>query len=84
MQFFGGNFFVTDNPDIIHAEEEPDSLAGLQIALARRAFAPRATLILSTWQNIATNTLPASGTASITDPQAATLARRYYRALKGP
>ncbi len=39
-------------PHIIHAEEEPDSLAALQIVLARRMFAPRAKLILHTWQNI--------------------------------
>ncbi len=40
------------SPDLIHAEEEPDSLAALQIALARRLFAPRARLILHTWQNL--------------------------------
>jgi glycosyltransferase involved in cell wall biosynthesis len=39
-------------PDIIQAEEEPDSLAALHIALARRLFAPRAKLILNTWQNV--------------------------------
>lgn len=39
-------------PDIIHAEEEPDSLAALHIAWARRLSAPRARLILNTWQNI--------------------------------
>ncbi len=39
-------------PHIIHAEEEPDSLAALQIVLARRLFAPRAKLILHTWQNV--------------------------------
>ena len=39
-------------PHLIHAEEEPDSLAALQIALARRLFAPQAKLILHTWQNI--------------------------------
>jgi glycosyltransferase involved in cell wall biosynthesis len=39
-------------PDIVHAEEEPDSLAALQITLARRWFAPRARLILFTWQNV--------------------------------
>ncbi len=39
-------------PHIIHAEEEPDSLAALQIVLARRLFAPRAKLILHTWQNL--------------------------------
>ena len=39
-------------PDIIHAEEEPDSLAALHITLARRWFAPSARLILNTWQNV--------------------------------
>src|SRR6266851_4511324 len=39
-------------PDILHAEEEPDSLAGLQVVLARRLFAPRAKLILNSCQNV--------------------------------
>ncbi len=39
-------------PELIHAEEEPDSLAALQVALARRLLAPRARLILHTWQNV--------------------------------
>ena len=39
-------------PDLIHAEEEPESLAALQLALARRLFAPRARLVLNTWQNL--------------------------------
>lgn len=39
-------------PHLIHAEEEPDSLAALQILLARRLFAPRAKLVLHTWQNV--------------------------------
>jgi glycosyltransferase involved in cell wall biosynthesis len=39
-------------PHIIHAEEEPDSLAALHIALARRLCAPRARLLLATWQNL--------------------------------
>ena len=39
-------------PDIIHAEEEPDSLAALQIVLARRLCARRAKLVLHTWQNV--------------------------------
>ncbi len=42
----------TVRPHLIHAEEEPDSLAALQIVLARRLFAPRAKLILHTWQNV--------------------------------
>lgn len=40
------------NPTIIHTEEEPDSLAALQIAVARRIFAPKAKLLLHTWQNV--------------------------------
>lgn len=39
-------------PHIIHAIEEPDSLPALQIAVARRLFAPRAHLLLNTWQNV--------------------------------
>lgn len=39
-------------PDIIHAEEEPDSLAALQIAVARAVWTPRAKLLWHTWQNV--------------------------------
>jgi len=39
-------------PDIVHAEEEPDSLTALQIALARSIAAPRARFVLYTWQNV--------------------------------
>jgi glycosyltransferase involved in cell wall biosynthesis len=39
-------------PDIIHVEEEPDSLATLQVMVARRLLAPHALLVLHTWQNI--------------------------------
>lgn len=42
----------TVQPQIIHAEEEPESLAALQIAAAHRVFAPRARLILNAWQNL--------------------------------
>lgn len=38
-------------PDVIMAEEEPDSVAALHIALARRLFAPAARLAFYTWQN---------------------------------
>ena len=39
-------------PDIIHIEEEPDSLAALEVVLARRILAPKARLALFTWQNL--------------------------------
>lgn len=38
-------------PDIIVAEEEPDSVAALHIAIARRIFASASKLVLYTWQN---------------------------------
>jgi hypothetical protein len=39
---------------------------------------------LAAWNPITTNTLPANGVLTITDPQANSFARRYYRALKAP
>lgn len=39
-------------PDIIHLEDEPDSLIAWQVTLARRLWAPQAPLVLFTWQNI--------------------------------
>ena len=39
-------------PDVIHIEEEPDSLAALEAAVARRIWAPSARLVLFTWQNV--------------------------------
>ena len=54
------------------------------------AGAPMATYViqastnLTVWKSIATNALPSNGVLTITDPQAGSLARRFYRALKGP
>jgi hypothetical protein len=54
------------------------------------AGAPLATYIIQgstnlvAWKPIATNALPANGVLTITDPQAASFSRRYYRALKVP
>ncbi len=39
-------------PDVVHVEEEPDSLAALHVAVARRALRPDARLVLHTWQNV--------------------------------
>ncbi len=46
-------------PDIVHVEEEPDSLAALQVCLARRTCAPEARLVFHTWQNVARKRGPA-------------------------
>lgn len=39
-------------PHLIHAEEEPDSVAALQVLTARVMFAPGARLVLNTCQNV--------------------------------
>lgn len=39
-------------PDLIHVEEEPDSLAALQFLLLRSVFCSSTPVILHTWQNI--------------------------------
>jgi hypothetical protein len=39
---------------------------------------------LAVWNPIATNALPANGLVTITDAQAASFSRRFYRALKVP
>ncbi len=39
-------------PDLIHLEEEPDSLVALETVVARQVFVPRARLVLFTWQNL--------------------------------
>lgn len=45
-------YMARARPDIIHLEDEPDSLIACQVVLARRLWAPRAPLVLFTWQNI--------------------------------
>jgi glycosyltransferase involved in cell wall biosynthesis len=52
--FYGTFTFAAPStkPNIVHAEEEPESLAALQIALAVRTLAPRAKLVFHTWQNM--------------------------------
>jgi len=45
--------FIRDlSPDMIHVEEEPESLAALEFSLLRRWLAPRAKLVFFTWQNL--------------------------------
>lgn len=75
-------------PDIIHAEEEPDSLSALQIAWAKRVWRPDARLLLHTWQNldrpkprsvrwVIAQTLRAAHLIFCANGEAATLLRRY-------
>jgi glycosyltransferase involved in cell wall biosynthesis len=75
-------------PDIIHAEEEPDSLSALQIAWAKRVWRPDARLLLHTWQNldrpksrsvrwVISQTLRAAYLVFSANREAATLLRRY-------
>jgi hypothetical protein len=44
----------------------------------------QASVDLRAWSSIATNTLPAGGTVSVSDPQAPSFGRRYYRVVAGP
>ena len=55
-------------------------LAGVPLG----TYAIQAATTLGTWDAIATNTLPASGTMTVTDPNAAAFSRRFYRAVKLP
>jgi glycosyltransferase involved in cell wall biosynthesis len=80
-------------PDLVHVEEEPDSLAGLQVALARRVFAPRVPLVFYTWQNqprplrwevrqVLRQTLRASSVILCANQEAPALLRRH--GFRGP
>ena len=39
-------------PDIIHVEEEPDSITAFQVLMAKRFFSRGSALVLHTWQNV--------------------------------
>jgi glycosyltransferase involved in cell wall biosynthesis len=45
-------------PDVLHLEEEPDSLVALEFTLLRAVWAPRSRLVLFTWQNVLRRTRP--------------------------
>jgi hypothetical protein len=67
----------------------PQSLAGggFSFMLAGNPLATYVIQVstdLGTWNPIATNALPASGVLNITDSQAGSFSRRYYRAIKIP
>jgi glycosyltransferase involved in cell wall biosynthesis len=44
--------FARFRPEIIHVEEEPQSVVTLEAVLARAAFAPHAALTIFTWDNL--------------------------------
>ena len=44
--------FSAFQPDVIHVEEEPQSLLSAETAILRAAFAPGAALTLFTWDNL--------------------------------
>jgi len=46
------------------------------------SYVVQASTNLTTWQNIVTNVLPASGVSQITDASASGFSRRYYRAVR--
>ena len=66
---------------------QPQRLAGggfsFQLAGTRHMMhLVQASTNLTTWQNIATNVLPASGVSQIMDANASGFSRRYYRAIR--
>ena len=48
-------------PDLIHLDEEPESLVAVEFTLLRRFLAPRSKYVLFTWQNIRRQTHPPVG-----------------------
>ncbi|MGH7969807.1 MAG: glycoside hydrolase family 9 protein, partial [Limisphaerales bacterium] len=72
-------------PDLIHAH--PLAGGGFAVTLVGvplRNYIIQASADLRAWYPIATNTLPAAGSLSVTDPQAPSFNKRYYRALAVP
>ena len=83
---FATNSIVVDieAPPVL---SEPQRLAGggfsFQLAGTRhRMHVIQASTNLTTWQDMATNVLPASGVSQITDANAPGFSRRYYRAVR--
>jgi len=80
---------VTVSANALPQLSNPQKLAGGGFSFLL-AGAPMATYViqvstnLAAWNSIATNALPSNGVLTITDPQAASYSRRYYRALKSP
>ncbi|MDB6122319.1 MAG: hypothetical protein JWQ71_1312 [Pedosphaera sp.] len=85
--FATNSITVTTNAPPMLSKPQKVSGGGFSFTLTG---APQATYIiqastnLTSWSQLATNTLPANGTLTIPDPQASTFSRRYYRALKTP
>jgi glycosyltransferase involved in cell wall biosynthesis len=44
--------FARFRPDVVHVEEEPQSVVTLEAVIARAAFAPNAALTIFTWDNL--------------------------------
>ncbi len=72
-------------PELSNPQLQPGGgLSFVLTGVPANVYVVEASLDLTNWRPIGTNTLPASGVMIITDPQAVSFSQRYYRALQMP
>jgi hypothetical protein len=80
--------FITISTNAPPQLSTPQKIAGsFSFILAGTPFGRYAVQVstnLSSWLPMVTNTLPANGIATITDPQSSSFSGRYYRAMRVP
>ncbi len=73
----------TAPPELVNPRRLQDgSFAFILVGVANANYVIQFTADWSEWMNLSTNSLPANGHATITDPHAAEARQRYYRAVK--
>ena len=85
---FGTNSFIVSaqtlpalsNPHVGSGGQFTFMLSGVPLA----TYVIQATADLTTWNPIATNTVPAAGVLTFSDPAASQSSARYYRAVQMP
>lgn len=77
---------ITDAPPELAgaARMDGDAFSFTLRGIPGEIYLIQASTNLASWECIATNTLPANGTLSISDPDAHLFANRFYRAVKKP
>jgi hypothetical protein len=92
VQWPDGRRAFATNAIVVSANAPPELTQAQILSGGRFSFvlagAPQGTFViqassdLKTWNPIATNSLSGSSTVTISDPQATSFARRYYRAVQ--
>jgi hypothetical protein len=77
------------SPDAPPQLSDPRRVAGggfsfMLIGAPQATYVIQASTNMLNWVAVSTNQLPPSGVMQITDSQAGTISRRYYRAMKAP